>query len=178
MGYYDDEDGFDNEFDASNPSELRKAQKAAAKRARDLEAENAKLRGQLAERNLTDVLKAKSLRPGLARVITKEDVDLTDPKAIDAWLEDPTNQEDFQFSLEDKGGSSQSQSNGNTGGEEDGSEEETEGSEYAKQYARMRDASQGALPDDKYAQARQQIKGSKSTAETQAALNRAIRNQS
>lgn len=169
MGY-DDFDGFDYDYDtdSNNPSELRKAQKAAAKRARDLEAQVAKLTGQLAERNLKDVLAEKGLRPGLARVIAKEDVDLTDSKAVDAWLSDPVNQEDFGFSSD--GGASGAATSSTDGA---GDAEE---SDYAAKLARFQGAGEGALPDDKVQQARSLIKGSKTDGDLQANLDRAIAN--
>jgi hypothetical protein len=103
MGY-NDYDGFEDDEDNEDetpqgPKALRDAQKAAAKRNRDLEAQLAKLTSQLAQRNLKDVLESKSLRPGLAKTIAAEGVDATDPAAIEAWLSDTGNQEDFAFSL-------------------------------------------------------------------------------
>jgi hypothetical protein len=164
MGY-DDFDGFDDDDAPRSPKELRDAQRAAAKRAKELEAEVAKLTSQLAQRNLKDVLAEKGLRPGLARVIAKEDVDLTDSKAVDAWLSDPANQEDFGFSIQ-AAPAAEGAPEGDAGGSD----------EYAAALAAIQGASNGALPDDKFEQARAQIKSAGTFEETQAALNAALKN--
>jgi len=169
MGY-DDFDGFDYEDETPRtPADLRKAQKAAAKRNQELEAQVAKLTSQLAERNLKDVLADKGLRPGLARVIAKEDVDLTDPAAIDAWLNDAANQEDFAFKPKTPEGAT----DGGAGAGTEGADEQA--SEYAADLAQFHNAGSGALPvgDATVEQARAQIKGAKTTAEINAALTSA-----
>lgn len=168
MGY-NDYDGFDDGDDADEsenqgPKALRDAQKAAAKRNKELETQLAKLTSQLAERNLKDVLESKSLRPGLAKTIAKEGVDATDPAAIEAWLSDTANQEDFAFSL--AGDDSPA----------DSDDDEADGhGELAAAQSRMQGASQGALPDDRIQQARGEIHAAKSMTDIQAALDRAIK---
>ena len=165
MGY-DDFDGFDYEDDAPRgPKELREAQRAAAKRAKELEAEVAQLKGQLAQRSLKDVLADKGLRPGLARVIAKEDVDLTDPKAVDAWLSDPANQEDFGFSIS-AAPAAEGAPEGDAGGDDD----------YAATLAAIQGASNGAMPADKFAQAEALIKKATTPEEIQSALSAALKN--
>lgn len=169
MGYNDDY-GFDfededrDEREPRSPKELRDAQKAAAKRAKELEAQVAKLTAQLAQRNLKDVLEEKGLRPGLARVIAKEDVDVTDPEAVDAWLNDPANQEDFAFSLDSGDGAS------SAGGDE--VSEETDS--IAAEYARMQNAAQNALPEGKYHEAAAAVEAATDVKSMQAALDKAL----
>lgn len=164
MGY-DDFDGFEdeNEFEGqgNGMAQVRAAGKAAAKRAKDLEAQLAKLTAQLGERNLKDVLESKGLNPALGRFIVKDGIDATDTAAVDAWLGE--NGSLFGFKPTDatpaEGGSA----------EPDGLEE------LAAAQAQMQNASLGALPNDKYAQARTEIKGSKTIDEAQAALDRAMK---
>jgi hypothetical protein len=88
MGQYD---GF--EFEDENGgqgnesgSDLRKMRDAAAKRAKDLEAQLADLTKQLTERNLKDVLQTKNLNPGLAKWISADGVDGSDESKVDEWL--------------------------------------------------------------------------------------------
>lgn len=167
MGYNDDY-GFDFEDERDDeprsPKELREAQKAAAKRARELEAQVAKLTTQLAQRNLKDVLEEKGLRPGLARVIAKEDVDVTDSDAVDAWLNDPANQEDFAFSLDAGDGDSSDGS--------DGVSEETD--PIAAEFQRMQNAAANALPEGKYHEAAAAVEAATDVKSMQAALDKAL----
>lgn len=167
MGY-NDYDGFeddeDNESENQGPKALRDAQKAAAKRNKELETQLAKLTSQLAERNLKDVLESRSLRPGLAKTIAKEGVDATDPAAIEAWLSDTGNQEDFGFSL----AGDDSPADGDDGA--DGH------ADLAAAQSRMQGASHGALPDDRIQQARTEFGSAKNLADIQATLDRAIKN--
>jgi hypothetical protein len=177
MGY--DNDGFDfedDERDSKSPKELRDAQRAAAKRAKELEVQVQQLSKQLADRNLKDVLEDKGLRPGLARVISKDGVDATDPVAIEAWLNDPANQEDFAFSVAagDDGSSNDS--------DDDAGSDEEQDTETAAEFTRMQAASNGALPPNKYVEAEAQIKKAGATGgvdgslpEIQAALDRAVK---
>lgn len=173
MGMYDDDGfGYDDDEREQGPKALREARAAAVKRARELEAQVAKLSEQLAARNLKDVLAEKGLRPGLARVISREDVDTTDAAAIEAWLSSPENQEDFGFSLEADASTD--------GGEEGGSEEEQD--PVAAEYQRMQDASSGAMPTSRFQEAEAQIRkaGAKAgpdgnLAEIQAALDMALK---
>lgn len=166
MGY-DEFDGFDFDEQGQNqgPKGLRQAYDALKRKYSDLEAAHQALSTQSAQRNLKDVLADKGLRPGLARIIAKEDVDLTDPKAVDAWLSDPANQEDFQFSLA-AAPAAEGAPEGDAGGHAD----------YAAQLAAIQGASNGALPDDKIEQARAQIKSAGTFEETQAALSAALKN--
>lgn len=163
MGY--DYDGFedDDEFEGqgNSPKALREAQKAAAKRNKELEAQLAKLTAQLGERNLKDVLESKGLNPALGRFIVKDGIDATDTAAVDAWLGE--NGSLFGFKPTDATPAEEQ------GPESDGLEE------LAAAQAQMQNASLGALPNDKYAQARTEIKGSKTIDEAQAALDRAMK---
>jgi hypothetical protein len=163
MGY-DDFDGFDDddfENEDRSPKALREAQKAAAKRAKELEAQVTKLTSQLAERNLKDVLESKGLNPALGRFIIKDGIDATDQAAVDAWLGE--NGSLFGFKpTEDSPAEGDS-------GEADSLEE------LAEAQARIQGASRGSLPDDRFQQAATEIKGGKSLDEIQAALNRAIK---
>jgi hypothetical protein len=168
MGY-DDFDGFDDEYDRSagnGPADLRKAYNQLKKELKEKADALEKATSQIAQRNLKDVLAEKGLRPGLARVIAREDVDLTDSKAVEAWLSDPANQEDFAFSL----GSTGDTSNGGTNDGTDGADEQA--SEYAANLAQFQNAGNGALPAANAAveQARSQIKAGKSVAEINEAL--------
>jgi len=168
MGY-DDFDGFE-EYEQDNrgnggPADLRKAYKALKQQFTDQAAALEKATGAIAQRNLRDVLAEKGLRPGLARVIAKEDVDLTDSKAVEDWLSDPGNQEDFAFSLAPAGAA-------NDGGTNDGADGAGETGGYAADLAAFQNAGNGALPtgDAAVDQATTQIKAGKSVAEINAAL--------
>jgi len=168
MGY-DDFDGFeddDNEFEnPGSPKALREAQRSAAKRNKELEAQLAKLTAQLGERNLKDVLESKGLNPALGRFIIKDGIDATDTAAVDAWLGE--NGSLFGFTPTD---ASPAEGEHGSSAEPDGLEE------LAAAQARMQDASLGALPDDRISQARAEMTGAKSLADIQASLDRAIKN--
>jgi hypothetical protein len=169
MGY-DDFDGFgdfEEQQEDRTPKGLRNAYDALKKKFEEQSKALEKVTGQIAQRNLKDVLAEKGLRPGLARVIAKEDVDLTDPKAVETWLSDPANQEDFAFSLDGGGANSGTTNDGADGAEETGG--------YAAELAAFQNAGNGALPPANAAvdQARAQIKGAKTNAEIQAALDAA-----
>lgn len=168
MGY-DDFDGFDFDENAGGQGlkQLRAAYKALEKKYSDLETAHTTLVSQNSQRNLKDVLAEKGLRPGLARIIAKEDVDLTDPKAVDAWLSDPANQEDFQFSITAAPAAE---------GAPEGDADNGGHAEYAAQLAAIQGASNGALPDAKFQQAEDLIKKAGSQEEIQAALSAALKN--
>lgn len=86
MGY---NDGFDFEDENENQlsgKALRDARDAAAKKAHDLEKQLAEVMGKLTERNLKDVLQAKTLNPGLARFMKADGIDGSDESKVDAWL--------------------------------------------------------------------------------------------
>lgn len=161
MGMYDD-DGFeDDEREDRSPKGLRDAhRKLQEKFAAQTEQLN-KLASQVATRNLKDVLTEKGLRPGLARVISKEDVDLTDSKAVDAWLTDPANQEDFGFSLDVA-----PEGDGKDGDAVEGGEQDAR----AEQYARMQNTGQHATPSGPGAGAANAIKNATSVEEINAAI--------
>jgi hypothetical protein len=170
MGYNDDFDGFgdfddDNRGSGKGLKEVRDAYKALKTKFDEQAAALEKATGQIAQRNLKDVLAEKGLRPGLARVIAREDVDLTDPKAIDDWLSDTGNQEDFAFSLTPVGDPTND-------GADDGADG---GDDYAANLAQFQNAGNGALPPRNATvdQATAQIKGAKTTAEINAALEAA-----
>lgn len=88
MSQYDD--GFDFEDDNRQQSgkALREARDAAAKEAKELKEKLEALQSQLTERNLKDVLQAKSLNPGLARFMKADGIDGGDETAVDKWLTD------------------------------------------------------------------------------------------
>lgn len=173
MGY-DDYEGFDFEDDdrgqrENGPKALRDALKAAKQRITELEESQKALSSQVAERNLKDVLEEKGLRPGLARVIKKDGVDASDPEAIDAWLNNPANQEDFAFSL-DTGDDTPS-----TDGE-DGSDPEEEIDPIAAEFRRMQDAAANALPEGKFHEASAAVEAAPADFKSvQAALDKALR---
>ena len=88
-----DFDDFEDDNDNS-PAGLRKALKKAqaeAKRARDeLAAEKEareKAEKSVKKSTLTEILKAKGVKPGLARFLEKDDVEAT-PEAVDAWVKE------------------------------------------------------------------------------------------
>lgn len=172
MGY-DDFDGFDlnEQQEDRTPKGLRDAYNALKRQFEEQATALEKATGAIAQRNLKDVLVDKGLRPGLARVIAKEDVDLTDSKAVETWLSDPANQEDFGFSLD--GGAAT-----NGGGTNDGADGAEETGGYAAELAAFQNAGNGALPakDAAVDMARSQIKGAKNNAEIQAALDAAMKN--
>lgn len=175
MGYNDDFDGFDfdeqddnsgNSQGQSSPADLRKAYNALKKQFKDQSAALEKATGQISQRNLRDVLADKGLRPGLARVIAKEDVDLTDSKAVEDWLSDPANQEDFAFTL----------AGATDGGANDGTDGASgENSDYAASLAQFQNAGNGAVSAKNGVedQVRAQLKGAKTTAEINAVLEAA-----
>lgn len=82
---FEDPNGSENELTGKA---LRDARDAAAKEAKDLKAELAKLQNQLTERNLKDVLQGKSLDPRLARFMKSDGIDGSDEAAVDKWLTD------------------------------------------------------------------------------------------
>lgn len=170
MGY-NDYDGFDDdeldEGQGGSPKALREAQKAAAKRAKELEEQVNKLTSQLAERNLKDVLESKGLNPALGRFIIKDGVDATDQAAVDAWLGE--NGSLFGFKPQDASPA------GEPEGPADFDVAADPTGELAAQYARMQSASQGALPNDRFQQATTELSGAKSLEDIQAVLNRAIK---
>lgn len=89
MGQYDGfefEDGENGNTGNESGSDLRKARDAAAKKAKDLETELSTLKAQLTERNLKDVLQARTLNPGLAKWMSADGIDGTDGAKVDAWL--------------------------------------------------------------------------------------------
>lgn len=162
MGMYDD-DGFDYDEEPRDkgPKPLREAHEALRKKFAEQAEQLAKLTGQIATRNLKDVLTEKGLRPGLARVISKEDVDLTDSKAVDAWLTDPANQEDFGFSLDVTPEGDGKDGDAVGGGEQDA---------RAEQYTRMQNAGQNAAPSGAGSGAVNAIKKATSLEEINAAI--------
>lgn len=166
MGY-DDFEGFGdfNEQGGEGLKQVRAAYNALKKQFDEQATALATATGQLAQRSLKDVLAEKGLRPGLARVIAKEDVDLTDPKAVDAWLSDPANQEDFGFSI-GAAPAAEGDPNGDAGGND----------EYAATLAAIQGASNGAMPADRFAQAEALIKKATTPDEIQAALSAALKN--
>ncbi len=169
----DDDEDFGTQGKAVTPKQLRDAYNALHAKFDEQTAALEKANGAIAQRNLKDVLTAKGLRPGLARVIAKEDVDLTDEKAVETWLSDAGNQEDFGFSLETPGGETPTGDGAPLGAGVD-----QQHADYAAQLAQFSGASGGALPAENAVidQARASIKGAKTTAEIQAALNSATKN--
>lgn len=151
MGQYD---GFGFEDENQNEQEsgkaLRDARDAAAKEAKDLKAELAKLQGQLTERNLKDVLQGKSLNPGLAKWIAQDGVDGSDTAKVDEWL--TANAELIGYK---PAGSSEEP------GEED---------PRAAEFRRLQGVQDNALPAGKFTEAASQI----DTAEDIASVNKIL----
>lgn len=130
MGQYD---GF--EFEDENGaqgnesgSDLRKARDAAAKKAKDLEAQLATLTKQLTERNLKDVLQTKNLNPGLAKWMSADGIDGSDESKVDGWL---------------------TENGALIGYKPEASDESREPDARAADFARMQQASANALPAGK-----------------------------
>lgn len=85
MGY-DDGFNFEDDKNSETGKALREARDAAAKRAKDLEDELKSVKDLLTERNLKDVLQAKTLNPGLARYMKADGIDGSDTAKVDEWL--------------------------------------------------------------------------------------------
>ena len=168
MGYNDFE-GFEDEDDRGaqqGPKALRDALKAAQKRVAELEEANGKLEVQVSTRNLGDVLTKKDLPQGLGRFMLQDKVDPSDELAVNKWLHD--NQSVFGFELKTDG-----QGGGSGAAGSDGANEHEE---LAAAQARIQGASNGAMPDNRFAQAADQIRGETDMAKIQAALDAAIAN--
>jgi len=90
-GYDDDDDDF--EFDGGDAlSKVRKADRAKAKRIKELEdilAERekslAELSGKVKVTGVSEILKARGANPALAKYALKDDVEASE-EAVDAWL--------------------------------------------------------------------------------------------
>lgn len=86
----DDDDDLDNEEQRSQDStamrELRKADRAKAKRIAELEAQLTSLSGAARERTVTEVLQARNLNPKIAAFIPA-DVEATED-AVGKWLDE------------------------------------------------------------------------------------------
>lgn len=168
MGYddFDGFDGFENDGHGGGGQglkEVRAAYNALKKKFDEQATALEKATGAIAQRNLKDVLAEKGLRPGLARVIAKEDVDLTDSKAVEAWLSDPANQEDFAFSIGETT---------NGGGTNDGTNGADGAGGYAADLAQFQNAGNGALPagDALVSQYEERLAAAKTPAEKNAIL--------
>lgn len=153
MGQYD---GF--EFEDENGaqgnesgSDLRKARDAAAKKAKDLEAQLATLTKQLTERNLKDVLQAKDLNPGLAKWMAVDGIDGSDESKVDGWLTENAALIGFQPKAP---------------------EESNVPDARAADFAKMQQASANALPAGKLAEVAAGIEKAQSIDEVNAELAR------
>lgn len=163
MGYqYDDEDEDDFEFEDEPqgqnrqeqqvPAELRKAYKSLQRKYKKLEGEYATLRTDSARTALSEVLKDRGLRPGLARHMLRDNVDPGNKRAVDDWLED--NAEDFGIDLNGS-------SSGGGGSNND----------RATNFVRMQNAERGALPaESRAAELERRIKAAKDAGEINAIL--------
>lgn len=88
-----DEDDFDefDEFEEPAPKpqgsdlikQLRKRERAQARRLQELEAENAALKGESRSRTVSQILEAEGVSPKIAQFIPAE---ITDKDAVKAWL--------------------------------------------------------------------------------------------
>ena len=168
MGY-SDFDGFEDDDDRGanqGPKALRDALKAAQKRVQELEEANGQLETKVQTRDLQDVLTKKDLPQGLGRFMLQDKVDVSDELAVNKWLHD--NQPVFGFELKTDG-----QGGGTDAAGSDGANEHEE---LAAAQARIQGASNGAMPDNRYAQAADQIRGETDMAKIQAALDAAIAN--
>ena len=75
---------YEDDYEEDNgPAELRKALKKAQREREAIEAELSKLRGDLRQRTVKDVLESKGVNAKLAKLIPS---DITAPEEIDAWL--------------------------------------------------------------------------------------------
>lgn len=84
--YDDDSDDFDFDPNETNAMrEVRKAQRAAEKRAKELEAELVKFRENERQRNLSHLLDQRGLNQKVAKFIP---TDMVDEQAISSWLDD------------------------------------------------------------------------------------------
>lgn len=153
MGQYD---GF--EFEDENGaqgnesgSDLRKARDAAAKKAKDLEAQLATLTKQLTERNLKDVLQARDLNPGLAKWMAVDGIDGSDAAKVDSWLTDNAALIGYQPKAP---------------------EESNEPDARAADFARMQQASANALPAGKLSEVEAGINKATTVDEVNAELAR------
>lgn len=153
MGQYD---GFGFEDENQNEQEsgkaLRDARDAAAKEAKDLKAELAKLQGQLTERNLKDVLQQKELNPGLAKWMSVDGVDGSDESKVDAWL---------------------SENAALIGYKPKSAEESREEDPRAAEFRRMQGAQDNALPAGKFTEALSQIEKTEEIADVNKILAQA-----
>ena len=83
---FDDLDDLDDDTRGSNAlREVRKAQRAAEKRAKELEAELAKYRAEARQNTLKSLLTEKNLNPKIAAFIP---ADITEPEKVAAWLDE------------------------------------------------------------------------------------------
>lgn len=86
MSNYDDDFDFEDDPQESNAMrEVRKAQRAAEKRAKELEAELLKFRENERQRNLSSLLESRGLNPKVAKFIPD---DAVDENAISSWLDE------------------------------------------------------------------------------------------
>lgn len=155
MGQYDN-DGFEFEDD-NNGQELtgkalRDARDAAAKEARELKTENAKLMKQISERNLKDVLQAKSLNPGLAKWMSVDGIDGSDDTAVEQWLTENAEVIGYKPATP---------------------EESSEPDARATEFARMQGSQANALPAGKFSEAAARIENATSIEEANKALREA-----
>lgn len=169
MGY-DDDYGFDfedeqEERQPQGPKALRELVKSLKAKVAELEGENKTLVGKVSERNLTDVLSDKGLRAGLAKTIRSEGVDVTDRTAIEEWLSNPQNQEDYAFSVQ------ADPAEDPAGGDE---APEGEADPIAAEFARMQNAAANALPEGKFNEASAAIDNANDIESMQKALDKAI----
>lgn len=150
MGY---NDGFDFEDDKNSETgkALREARDAAAQRAKDLEKQLTEITDKLTERNLKDVLQAKTLNPGLARFMKADGIDGSDETKVDEWL--TTNGELFGIKPNDAPAGA---------GEPDARQAE---------YTRMSNVQVNALPADKFSEAKAGIEQATSTNNNQGLIN-------
>lgn len=159
MGMYDDEgyDDYEPGTGRSNGGGLRKQLEEALAKNRELTSEVGKLRGQVTVTTLKDVLQKRSLKPGLAKWMAKDEVDPSDEKAVDAWLQE--NADTFDVNPVQV-------SDGQPSGPDD----------RAAEFAAFQGAQTNALPADnsKLASAAKLLDSATSDAEIQAALNAAI----
>lgn len=146
--WYDDED--ENTETSTGPKALREALDKAKAELKSLTERAVKAERKLGEKSLTDVLQKKSLNPGLSKWILKDDVDPSDEKAVDKWLEENADIFGFQLNSSDESGAPD---------------------EREAELAKMNESQAKALPSDTtFEEIQRRIRAAKDDAEVDAIL--------
>ena len=94
--YDDDEDNTETEEDTNGPKALRDQNRKLNKQLKDLQTQFDQINGERRESSLKSYLSEKGLRPSIANWISKDGVDPTDSRALDAWVAE--NADEFNLS--------------------------------------------------------------------------------